>query len=271
LFFRGDSTLLDEQPMLRTRVRRSVLRWVYSHIDVAIAVGQNNRDYFRWCGVPEQSVLFAPHSVDTHRFAEDAAHEQRASEWRRELGIPADATVFLFAGKLQPKKDPSLLLEAFLRLGGSDAHLLVVGNGILEEDLKRMARNESRVHFMPFQNQSLMPAVYRVGDVFVLPSRGPGETWGLALNEAMASGRAVIASSKVGAARDLVTHDLNGWVFEAGNLMSLTSAMRNALTAGPERLRRMGQAARGIISDWSTEAAARGIAEAVVARSQLRR
>jgi glycosyltransferase involved in cell wall biosynthesis len=270
VFFRGDSTLLDEQSVLRSRARRSLLRWIYSHIDTAIAVGQNNRDYFRWCGVPEESVVFAPHSVDTHRFAADAAHQHRALEWRRQLGIGPAATVFLFAGKLQPKKDPSLLLEAFLKLGDIGAHLLFVGNGTLEADLKRQARLSDRVHFMPFQNQSVMPAVYRLGDVFVLPSRGPGETWGLALNEAMASGRAVIASSKVGGARDLVSPDVNGWIFEAGSLPGLTSALREVLAAGRERVRLMGEAARDIIANWGTEAAARGIVEAVVSHSRLK-
>jgi glycosyltransferase involved in cell wall biosynthesis len=268
VFFRGDSTLLDEQPMLRKGARRLALRWVYSHIDTAIAVGQNNQDYFRWCGVPTENVLSAPHSVDTHRFGTEADCQHRAAEWRRQLGIGATEAVVLFAGKLQSKKDPSLLLEAFLELPGMGAHLLFVGNGELEADLKRRSPPGSRIHFLPFQNQSLMPAVYRVGDVFVLPSRGPGETWGLALNEAMASGRAVIASTKVGGARDLVAAGINGWVFDAGSVTSLTSTLRSAVSLGRDRLAQMGEAGRRMIRNWSTEAAAQGIAEAVTSRTR---
>jgi len=61
-----------------------------------------------------------------------------------------------------------------------------------------------------------MPLVYRLADIFVLPSKGPGETWGLAVNEAMACKRPVIVSSKCGCAPDLVEENLTGWVFEPG-------------------------------------------------------
>ncbi len=79
VLFRGDSTLLDPCGPLRMLVRRTWLKWVYSHIDVAIAVGQNNRDYFAWCGVDPHRIAFAPHSVDTVRFGDSAGdYECRA-------------------------------------------------------------------------------------------------------------------------------------------------------------------------------------------------
>ena len=103
-----------------------------------------------------------------------------------------------------------------------------------------MSAKLERVHFMPFQNQSVMPAVYRLGDVFVLPSQGPEETWGLAMNEAMASGRAVIASTKVGGACDLIQPGKNGWIFESGVCSSLEGALRAATARGRKDLHRHG-------------------------------
>jgi glycosyltransferase involved in cell wall biosynthesis len=61
-----------------------------------------------------------------------------------------------------------------------------------------------------------MPVIYRMANVYILPSKGPGETWGLALNEAMASGIPVLASAKVGGAIDLIAPDVNGMIFELG-------------------------------------------------------
>jgi glycosyltransferase involved in cell wall biosynthesis len=55
-----------------------------------------------------------------------------------------------------------------------------------------------------------MPVAYRLADVFVLSSQGPSETWGLAINEAMACGRLVVASSKCGGATDLIDNGGNG-------------------------------------------------------------
>jgi glycosyltransferase involved in cell wall biosynthesis len=265
VLFRGDSTLLDPRPWWRTLLRRVFLTWVYSHVDVAIAVGTNNRHYFEWCGLPLRRIALAPHSVDTVRFGGDCAqHENLAAQWRQELGISPEAIVILFAGKLQHKKNPHLLLHAFNTLG-DDAHLVFVGNGELEGELKARAGAHARVHFMPFQNQSVMPAVYRLGDVFVLPSQGPEETWGLALNEAMASGRPVIASSKVGGARDLVHEGENGWVFESGDRSALENLLRRTVACGRPGLHALGRAAQAGSVHWSTEESARRIGEAVLA------
>jgi glycosyltransferase involved in cell wall biosynthesis len=265
VFFRGDSTLLDRSSWWRTAARRAVLSWVYRHVDVAIAVGSNNRDYFHWCGIPPERIAFAPHAIDTRRFSDpDGVHEERAAQWRRELAIPTTARSMVYAGKLVPKKDPLLLLEAFSRCG-APGRLVFVGDGALEPALRARAAGRTDVHFLPFQNQQAMPAVYRLGNIFVLPSRGPGETWGLALNEAMASRRPVIAGSKVGGARDLVTEGANGWVFESGNLEQLAAIIKNALTCDEARLSAMGRAAERESARWTIEAAARGIEEAVVA------
>lgn len=264
VFFRGDSTIVDARTPLRALARRVALRWVYRHIDVAIAVGRNNRDYFAWCGLPPERIAFAPHSVDTRRFATRAElHDARALQWRHELGICESDRVLLYAGKFIPVKDPCLLIDAFLRVQEETrAHLVFVGGGALEGELRQRATGNAFIHFMPFQNQSTMPAVYRLGDVFVLPSRGP-ETWGLALNEAMASGRAILAGSRVGAARDLVCPGENGWVFESGSLASLTHVLRKVLRHSREELLRVGQAGQRMSPAWSSEETARRIAQIV--------
>jgi glycosyltransferase involved in cell wall biosynthesis len=264
VLFRGDSTLLDSSSPMRTLARRLFLRWAYSHVDVAVSVGQNNRDYYLWSGVRPERIAFAPHSVDTVRFRDlGSSHAARARAWREDLGIPADALVFAFAAKFLPKKDPVLLLDAFMSLKSS-AHLIFVGNGELETTLRERARGLANVHFLPFQNQGDMPAVYRLGDVFVLPSRGPGETWGLALNEAMASGRPVIAGSRVGGARDLVQAGVTGWVFESGDGRDLARVLGGALALGRKGLERMGEDAQRMSAGWSTEAAAASIAAVVI-------
>jgi glycosyltransferase involved in cell wall biosynthesis len=264
VLFRGDSTLLDPIGPLRKLARQLFLRWVYSHVDVAIAVGQNSRDYFRWCGLPSERIVIAPHSIDTLRFGDPTGeHGARATRRRSELGIPAESIVFEFAGKFTDKKDPMLLLEAFMQLESS-AHLVFVGSGELEGKLRNSARGTPRIHFMPFQNQSEMPSAYRLADLFVLPSRGPGETWGLAMNEAMASGRPVIAGSRVGGARDLIKFGATGWTFDSGNVAALTDVLHRALALGRDGLLNMGETARKSIANWSTAAAANGIERATL-------
>ncbi|MEE9355852.1 MAG: glycosyltransferase family 4 protein [Methylococcaceae bacterium] len=259
VLFRGDSTLLDEKPGLKTLVRRLVLRWVYQHVDIALYVGSQNRRYFKVHGLADKQLVFAPHAIDNERFSEAPKAKDEALLWRQRLGITNEEKVLLFVGKFEPKKGPDLLLDAFLSAKNSQMHLVFVGSGILEESLKEKAN--ARVHFLGFHNQTVMPVIYRIGDVIVLPSRGPGETWGLALNEAMACGKAVIASNKVGAAVDLVVEDQNGWIFNIERNDDLDHCVQGLLHINKAKLLEIGQCSRNLIASWSLEKQIAAIAD----------
>src|SRR5262249_48648278 len=119
-------------------------------------------------------------------------------------GIAPDRCVVLFAGKFERKKRPVELMRAVQAMPVPSPVLVMVGSGELDEPIKRIAATDpDRFRVLPFQNQSRMPVVYRFGDLFVLPSAF-GETWGLAVNEALACGRPVLVSDRVGCAADLV-------------------------------------------------------------------
>jgi len=263
LFFLGDSTLLDEtsQNLFRKKIRRMILKWVYGHIDFAFYVGKNNYDYYIQHGLTGKELIFMPHAVENDRFLDSSGElQKRAIVWRKELGIEDSHIVFLFCGKFESKKDPLILLNAFLRLDSATSWLLFVGNGMLEKSLKELAGDHPRVLFLPFQNQSVMPLVYRLGNIFVLPSIGPGETWGLSINEAMVCKRSVIVSDKCGAARDLVFS--NGFVFKAGDMHDLLSCMKK-FSEDNKLSELMGEESAKIIQKWDIDAAAKAIEQAI--------
>ncbi len=251
ILFRGDSTLLDEPKgfSFKKTIRRIFLKWVYRHIDTAIYTGEANKAYFLKHGINEDQLQYAPHAVENERFFDlNGEYEQKAKKWRIELNIPEDAFVFLFAGKLEHKKDPLILIESFKVLEDENARLLIVGNGVLENELKQKAATDKRITFLDFQNQQQMPVVYRLGDVFVLPSMGPGETWGLSVNEAMACAKPVIVSDKCGCAQDLVKG--NGFIFKAGNREQLVSAM-STLVKSNQQLQQMGTKSKYLINKFT--------------------
>lgn len=248
VLFRGDSTLLDEQGGIKKILRRIFLRWVYRHVDNALYTGANNKAYFKTHGLKEDQLCFAPHAVDNSRFADpDGVFTQRAKDWRVRLGFKQDDIIVLFAGKLEPKKDPGIFLKLARLVKNDRLKFLLVGNGKLEQELKRNAATLENIRFLDFQNQQIMPVVYRLGNIFILPSVGPGETWGLALNEAMASGLPVIASDKVGGAIDLIKPGQNGYLFPHGNVEKLHEQLLNSIT----KLSSMGRQSEEIIRSWS--------------------
>ncbi len=219
VLFRGDSHLLDEQKRgLRWQIKRLLLGRIYREVAAFLYVGKNNRDYYRALGVPEDKLFYCPHSIEVDRFSEpNDRFEREAIEWRKELGIAEATKVLLYAGKFEAKKQPLELMRAVVDLKMADLVLVMVGGGVLEKDVREMAAKEPQsFRTLPFQNQSRMPVVYRLGDIFTLPS-AYDETWGLAANESMASGRRVLLSDKVGGGPDLIESTSDGQTFHAHN------------------------------------------------------
>lgn len=232
ILFRGDSTLLGPQSTIKLISKKLFLYWVYRHVDKAIYVGNHNFNYFKTFGLKDDQLVLAPHAIENSRFENnDNWYKVKAAEWRTELGIAQNDFVFVYAGKLEQVKNVSLLLRAFVEPSiYANSHLVLVGNGPLEPSLKEFSKDYVRIHYLPFQNQSVMPAVYRIGDFYVLPSKS--ETWGLAINEAFASGVPVIASDACGGAVDLIDDGLNGFIFESNNQLSLELVLKKAINLG---------------------------------------
>jgi len=81
--------------------------------------------------------------------------------------------------------------------------LVLAGAGELQAEIDAIAASDPACfRVLPFQNQSRMPIVYRLGDIFIMPSAA--ESWGIAVNEALACGRPVVVSDGAGCAADVV-------------------------------------------------------------------
>jgi len=263
LIFRGDSHLLGraQLPLLR----RLLLRFLYRQFAAFAYVGAANRDYFRALGVPEARLFFAPHAVNAEHFnPADPAARAAAEKLRQELGL-AGKRVVLFAGKFSAAKQPVALLGAFLAAATPADALVFVGDGAEKDRLTALAatRPDALVRFLPFANQSEMPARYLLADIFVLPSRGHYETWGLAVNEAMHLGVPCLVSDLVGCQRDLVTPGETGWVFAADDPAALTATLHNALRTPPEEMRRLGRNALATAGRYTYQQAGDGLRAAL--------
>jgi glycosyltransferase involved in cell wall biosynthesis len=260
LFFRGDSHLLKQQPGLKAFFKKWLLRFVYGNVGKAFYVGKYNKAYYLQSGLTNDQLLYAPHAIDNDRFSNDADNwEQKAISERSELGITAKNIVFLYAGKFYELKQLNLLIRSFQQLKGNEYRLLLVGNGKQEQQLRELAKQDDRILFQPFRNQSEMPLVYRMGDVFVLPSKS--ETWGLAVNEAMACSRPAIISDACGCAPELILQGATGFVFRSGDGDSLLHVMEKF--ADRSISKEMGRKALDHIQDFSLERVAEVIEKAV--------
>ncbi|MDQ3206478.1 MAG: glycosyltransferase family 4 protein [Pseudomonadota bacterium] len=262
ILLRGDSHDLARPPGWKRALARSARRLLFRRVAACLAVGHNNAQYFRNSGVPASRIHFVPHCVDNDRFQAAIPEATRnAAAWRTSLGIPGAACLVVFAGKFEPKKCPLDLLDAFIGLREAGqapgAALLFVGSGALEGAMRERAGDliGRSVFFAGFQNQTRMPMVYASADVFVLPSFGSGETWGLAVNEAMNMARPSIVSSHVGCAADLVRPGETGWVFAAGDVAALRAVLAEALATDAAGRARMGGNAQVLVREYGFDVA----------------
>jgi glycosyltransferase involved in cell wall biosynthesis len=254
---RGDNNLLEP----RSRSKR-LLKWLLYPIllrafDAVLFVGERSREYFQHYSYPNERLFFAPHGVDEAAFLK--AEYTKAGDYIRELlGIADNDTVVLFAGKLIKRKRVQDLLVAskICEERGARLHVIVAGSGPLEGDLRCLAsRLGVRVHFMGFQNQSRIPAIYAASTIMVLPS--DNESWGLVANEALACRRPIVLSSAVGSAPDLAGDGRAGRVFRVGDCQHLAEMLLDVLRRppDPEELQRKS-------NKYNTDACASGILDA---------
>lgn len=159
--------------------------------------------------------------IDTRQFSPE--FQNRSLRQQYDIHGP----LLLFVGALIPRKDPETLIRALPAVIREypDVKLLMIGEGQLEEDLKRWVRElniSSSVIFTGALPYNALPAYFATADVFVLPTRMEG--LGLVVAEAMASGTVTIASD-LPVIHDLITHGENGFLVPPGNSELLADQM----------------------------------------------
>lgn len=229
VWLRGESNDLARPPLWKRPLKRAALGQLFGRVDRFLSIGEANRRLYRQYGVPPSRLHPAPYAVDNARFAAQAgALRGQQPALRRQWGIAEDAFCVLFCGKFIAKKNPLDVVAAAKQLAQTQSdlplHLLFVGAGELEGAL-RQACASLNATFAGFLNQTEISRAYVAADCLVLPS-GAGETWGLVVNEALASGLPVIVSDACGVAGNLGAAGLTYPCGDIGMLADAIAAMR---------------------------------------------
>lgn len=234
---RGPSLLYTEhgryppEPWLRSVIEA----WCGWRTDLVAAVSGAVADYIADFARLRKAPVVLPNGIDIERFRTTDPSTRR--KMRRELGVPDDATLFVSVGRMVEAKNHAVLLEAFRRVRETcpDAHLALIGDGPLEEELRRQAERLAlgdHVLFPGFRDD--VELCLHASDVFVLPSRTEGMP--LALLEALAAGLPTIASD-VGGVGEVLGEPPAGLLVPAGRVDELAGAMGEVATSGPLRTR----------------------------------
>jgi hypothetical protein len=116
VLLRSETTLLHPRPAAKRAAKQVLLRALFRRIDHFLAIGACSRAYFEAYGAPGDRITIAPYTVDNDYFDRRSAAARRDPQAaRRKLGLPTDATMFLFCSKIAPHKRPLDVLRAFAR------------------------------------------------------------------------------------------------------------------------------------------------------------
>jgi len=206
---------------------------------VATAVIATSRAVARRFAWAPAKVRLVPNGVDLKRFAP----RPPSGALRASLGVPPSAPIALSIGRHVPEKGYRYLVDAaaLVERARPGVHWVLVGDGELRSELEAQARRlglASRLHFTGWRDD--VADTLALSDVFVLSSESEG--FGRVLVEAMAMGRAIVATA-VGGVPDIVLAGQTGLLVQPADPVALADAVR-ALLDDPARAARLGAAGR---------------------------
>jgi glycosyltransferase involved in cell wall biosynthesis len=221
------------------------LRAIVSRVSMFICIADEIEQELLEHGVPPERMRRIPNGVDLAWFRPPAEGERE--RLRAQLGIPADATVALYCGRLAPVKRLHVLLDA---VRDSQVHVLLVGEGSEEPRLREQARSRElagRVHFHP-KVEDTAP-LFRAADVYASASEAEGMS--ISVLEAMASALPVATAPASGMSELL--GGVGGVLARDPSAAALAAAL-GALADDPARREAAGRAARARVSErWSLD------------------
>ncbi|WFU10110.1 glycosyltransferase family 4 protein [Rhizobium sp. CB3090] len=196
-----DPTLGSRGRMIYGGIERLLGNWLSDRL---ICVSRDEYNHALFLGIPKERLRIVVNGVSA------PPSGQRASI-RARYGIPQDALLFGFVGRLTQQKAPQRLVEAFARIAADlpQAHLLMIGIGELAgtvRDMIKAAGLEDRAHL-----DSSIPGATAVDafDVVVMPSRY--EAMSYVMLEAAAGGKPLLLTD-VGGARTVIEPGKNGYI-----------------------------------------------------------
>jgi glycosyltransferase involved in cell wall biosynthesis len=206
-------------PALAERLGYRVMRRVYGSCDLIIA--QSSAMAPEVARATDAPLAVWDTGVDLAAFRPGPGDAFRAAH-----GIPPDATVVVYIGRLAAEKNLDTLAALSRRM--PDLTFLVVGDGPYTATLQAIAR----ATFTGFLTGDALAEAYRAGDLFLFPSTT--DTFGNVLVEAMASGLPLVVVDQ-GPPADLVARSGAGLVYSAGDLDAAERAVRRLADDPAER------------------------------------
>lgn len=243
----------------RSAIKEWVKRRFVACCAAGFVAGSPHKDYLVKLGMNPDSIASGYDVVDNNHFDISAPSALVGDlPGRQQYQLPDK--YFLASARFIEKKNLEFLVKAYKVFlekqccrDLSVPHLVILGDGPLRFRIEQLIVDLGLldfVHLRGFIQYPDLPIYYGFAHAFVLASTT--EQWGLVVNEAMASGLPVLVSDRCGCVVDLVSHGVNGYVFNPFDIQGLAGYM-DRIACSDDLRRSMGRASLAKVRDWSPE------------------
>lgn len=261
----SESARADE---FRTGWKEIIKRQIVNLYSAALVGGQHHVEYLVQLGMPRERIFTGYDAVDNGYFARRAVEIRNSKfELRKKYGLPE--SYFLASARFIEKKNLVRLIRAYAEyrrrsaLSGGNASwdLVLLGDGPLRETLNTQLSTlnlQSHVHLPGFKQYDELPIYYALARAFVHASTT--EQWGLVVNEAVASGLAVIISNRCGCVPELVNG--NGFTFDPFDEQELVERLLQMASLSDDERKSLSDASYRLSANFAPERFGEGLGQA---------
>lgn len=246
----SDTPLKKNLPLIKKIIKKCLYPILFKFPARFLPGGTRQAKYLSHYGVKNKKIINVQMTVDVE-YINNYVNNIDAlvrEEVRLKNGAINNDIVFLFVGRLLKLKGIQELISAIQLIQDYRVKLWIVGDGYLIDEVQKATQEYKKIKYLSSVGGDDLWSTYHAADVFVLPS--DGDNWGLVVNEAMAAGKPVIVSDRVGCVDDLVTHGREGLIIQSRNVNSIFQAV-NFMLSNPEKRREMGKHAVERIAHWT--------------------
>ena len=221
---------------LKSFFRNIIFKIIYYPIKVFMPIGSRSTNHFLRFYNYNKEIIEIPYiSAPTVSKQSQSFTREIRQKKRNLLNINDKTKVISFAGKLISKKNVDFIIKSLTYTFSNNSEnpnifLLIIGEGIEKNYLKKLCKIMKSItginyHFTGFVEPDKLYEYYLASDIFVLPSKQSGETWGIVCNEALECGCSLIISKYAGCSNDFVNFE-RVEIIDVNNFITFSQALR---------------------------------------------